>query len=424
MFKGKKHLGLHEVTQIRLIEAARDAGPVVGLTHNFYRYPARFSPQFVRAAIEAFTEPGDTVLDPFVGGGTTLVESMALNRDSIGIDISALASFVSEAKTLLLHDRELESLSHWATRLSEIVNIHLPKPTSTSFEGLGYFRNIDSRPYWRLRKCIELALASAIRLHSENARIIARCAILRTAQWALDSRKQLPSVPVFRTALATYARELIRGAHELRTRVESFGDLRRPFVKCFNTSTAGFHKTDDARKLPLARLVVTSPPYPGVHVLYHRWQVDGRRETPAPFWIANKLDGAGASFYTFGDRKNPKLRAYFENLGNTLGATVGLCDATATIVQVVAFSEPEWQLEKYLQVMRDVGLLERFLPIVDSPDGRLWREVPNRRWYADQRGITNGSKEVVLFHQISSRRRRVSSSRGRSAFDEQVLARS
>jgi DNA modification methylase len=64
----------------KLVEAASDTTPVAGLTHNFYRYPARFSPKLARAAIEAFTEPGDLVLDPFVGGGTTLVETMVLRR--------------------------------------------------------------------------------------------------------------------------------------------------------------------------------------------------------------------------------------------------------------------------------------------------------------------------------------------------------
>jgi DNA modification methylase len=68
--------------QSALIEAARDTKPVSGLTHNYYRYPARFSPRFVRAAIEAFTAPGNVVLDPFVGGGTTLVEALALGRRS------------------------------------------------------------------------------------------------------------------------------------------------------------------------------------------------------------------------------------------------------------------------------------------------------------------------------------------------------
>jgi DNA methylase len=58
---------------------------VCGRTHNFYRYPARFSPRFARAAIQTFTRPGDLVLDPYVGGGTSLVEALAIGRDAIGI---------------------------------------------------------------------------------------------------------------------------------------------------------------------------------------------------------------------------------------------------------------------------------------------------------------------------------------------------
>jgi DNA methylase len=71
-------LDLSDLAQAALIEGAHDLQPVTGLTHNFYRYPARFSPAFVRAAIEAFTEPGDYVLDPYMGGGTSLVEAVAV----------------------------------------------------------------------------------------------------------------------------------------------------------------------------------------------------------------------------------------------------------------------------------------------------------------------------------------------------------
>jgi len=83
----------------RLRVAARDRGGVVGLTHGFYRYPARFSPQFAAAVIEQFTELGDLVLDPFAGGGTTIVEGLARGRVVIGNDINSLAVFVSRVKT-------------------------------------------------------------------------------------------------------------------------------------------------------------------------------------------------------------------------------------------------------------------------------------------------------------------------------------
>ena len=62
------------------------------------------------------------------------------------------------------------------------------------------------------------------------------------------------------------------------------------------------------------RLVITSPPYPGVHVLYHRWQYRGRKETAAPYVIANVNDGSGGSFYTFGSRTPTGMQNYFATL--------------------------------------------------------------------------------------------------------------
>jgi hypothetical protein len=147
---------------------------------------------------------------------------------------------------------------------------------------------------------------------------------------------------------------------------------------------------------------VTSPPYPGVHVLYHRWQVDGRKEAPLPFMIANKLDGAGSSYYTMGDRKFPELKTYFDNIRATMSSVAALANRHTVFVQMVAFSEPRWQLKRYLETMEEAGLIEVFLPVLKGKaDGRLWRSVPGRRWYSDQRGKTPGSQEVVLIHRKS-----------------------
>jgi hypothetical protein len=97
--------------------------------------------------------------------------------------------------------------------------------------------------------------------------------------------------------------------------------------------------------------------------------------------------------------RTKELNSYFTNLKASLRSVAALCDRNTMVVQVVAFSQPEWQLPRYLSVADDVGLKECLLPTgAYTPDGRLWRTVPNRRWYADQRGRTNGSQEVVLFH--------------------------
>src|SRR5438552_3573016 len=103
-------LDLPVAAEAALVAGARDLEPVRGLTHGFYKYPARFSPSFARAAIEALTQPGDLVLDNHVGGGTTLVEALALGRNAVGVDISALAEFVATVKTTVFDEAELDRL--------------------------------------------------------------------------------------------------------------------------------------------------------------------------------------------------------------------------------------------------------------------------------------------------------------------------
>jgi DNA modification methylase len=48
-----------------------------------------FSEVLVRTVVEEFTSPGDRVLDPFAGFGTTLAVSQALGRVAVGIELLA-----------------------------------------------------------------------------------------------------------------------------------------------------------------------------------------------------------------------------------------------------------------------------------------------------------------------------------------------
>jgi hypothetical protein len=389
-------LRLSDRAQERLIAAARDTELVRGLTHGFYKYPARFSPTFARAAIETFTKPGQLVLDPHVGGGTTLVEARALGREGIGVDISPLAEFVTRVKSTVYSEAELETLSWWAFCVPYEIDIHRPSLEFTDYVELGYYKHVDHPSRWRLRKGIEQALASAIRLRTPRLEAFGRCAVLRTAQWALDGTRRRTGIEKFREMLARIATEMVEGAREFREAVKVNG--RYP-VTILHRSAAGLEVDTQLSGMRAPKLVVTSPPYPGVHVLYHRWQVDGRKEAPLPFLIANKLDGAGSSYYTMGDRKYPELKTYFDNIRSTMSSVAALANKRTIIVQMVAFSEPEWQLPRYLETMEEAGLAEMKLPALwREDDGRLWRSVPSRRWYSDQRGETPASQEVVLIH--------------------------
>lgn len=68
-------------------------------THGLHIYPAKIVPQIARELIAKLSEPLDTVLDPFCGSGTVLVESLMANRNSIGTDINTLALLLAKVKT-------------------------------------------------------------------------------------------------------------------------------------------------------------------------------------------------------------------------------------------------------------------------------------------------------------------------------------
>jgi hypothetical protein len=68
-------------------------------------YRACFKPQLPRFFIERLTREGDTVYDPFMGRGTTLLESALLGRLPIGCDINPLSRVLVEPR---LHPPDVE----------------------------------------------------------------------------------------------------------------------------------------------------------------------------------------------------------------------------------------------------------------------------------------------------------------------------
>ena len=66
--------------------------------HYTCNHMAMFPPALPHYFIRRFTEPGDIVLDPFSGRGTTAVEAIAQNRVGIGNDLNDLAFVLTKGK--------------------------------------------------------------------------------------------------------------------------------------------------------------------------------------------------------------------------------------------------------------------------------------------------------------------------------------
>ena len=242
-----------------LIESFKSKEPVDGYTHNFYRYPARFSPEFPRAVMRDFSDPGDVILDPFAGSGTTLVEALVNGRHAIGIDLNPIAHFISTVKTSVLTTEEETLLRKWGDQTIPKLNAQRPPETHDWWREEGYQKDLP----WPVRKAIEFALNEAKSLETKRLELYARCSILSAGQQVLDRTRSLPSIGDFRQHLDVSVDILIEGSSELRSALNA-GSFK-PRCSFFQEDASSLTRQEIERSFDKKpSLVITSPPYPGV----------------------------------------------------------------------------------------------------------------------------------------------------------------
>jgi DNA modification methylase len=87
------------------------------LTHPFHTYPARLHPATAKVLVEFIGEGAtakQTIVDPFCGSGTVLVEARAAGYRAVGIDLNPLAVLVARAKTWTVPPRRRTALRNEA----------------------------------------------------------------------------------------------------------------------------------------------------------------------------------------------------------------------------------------------------------------------------------------------------------------------
>ena len=348
----------------RLEKAIATTRYTSGATHHFYHYPARFAPEVARTVIDLFSRPDDWVMDPFMGGGTSMVEGLMMGRRMIGSDLNALACFVSSVRTQPLSPRDVAAIQGWV----RLVGVMMSSPHLEWVIPAGV-RNLP-RP-------VDLFVSGALALTAgmlSRQQAFARCALLRLGQWALDCRDfSSPGRKRLARQLPTLVEGMLSGLREFVNNCKASGigtGAIRGRRLLLHRSAVGIDEEPILHGLKARpRLVLTSPPYPGVHVLYHRWQYRGRRETSAPYWIASVPDGCGTSFYCGGSRTPTGLRNYFQMITDAFKSVRNLVSPSAVIVQLVGFSDMRTQLPLYLNAMTDAGFDPRFIEsgIVQDP---------------------------------------------------------
>jgi DNA modification methylase len=232
-------------------------------SHDLHSFAAKFPPQLPGTFIRDLTNPGDIVLDPMMGSGTTVVEAVLQGRRGIGLDIDPLALHLGRAKTMKIdRHRVRSSLSAVLTRANRLL-----EEKSIIDESLSQFFDHQTKAfvdYWFLpeiqRELMALVLAMrevtdlALRRFFEltfSSIIVTKSGGVTRARDLAHSRPHLDKTKICKSPLEQFFirfRRNLNGIEELN----------------MNGRTAAII-AGDARSMPFLDgsidLIVTSPPY-------------------------------------------------------------------------------------------------------------------------------------------------------------------
>jgi hypothetical protein len=138
-----------------------------------------------------------------MGGGTAIVEALSLGRKAIGLDINALAHFVATVKTTPLSENDFAVLEDWLGQLRI-------SPGRGRLPVTEPVRNFPPE----IQKLCYILKTQIHELPLERQRRFARCALLRTGQWAVDCKKSLPTPSALFAQFLINFQEMIEGMRE------------------------------------------------------------------------------------------------------------------------------------------------------------------------------------------------------------------
>jgi len=253
-----------EGTSARLLGKLLAVDPALerALTHGFHSYAGRMHPSIARGAVEALSDPGDAVIDPFCGSGTVLVEAMGLGRRALGVDASPLGIEIARVRTSLLGDAGRDELAAEGARIAEDAGERARKRRRPEVPAWarGEIARFHAHVLYELLGLRELVLALPA---TEVGRALRLC----LSSILVKFMKAGPAAP------RDGAEKRIARGVPSRMLADRAVELGRGLAALERRTPAGTPVPEiiegDARELPMppggAALVLSSPPYAGTY---------------------------------------------------------------------------------------------------------------------------------------------------------------
>ncbi len=240
------------------------------LTHSLHPYPAKFPPQLPHSIIKQFAHNKTTILDPFCGSGTTLVEARLLGHNAIGVDVNGLSTLLSKVKATPLSKTEISEIQSF---LEMVKNEDEQWQTRRPIIEV---KKIDGLDHWfQMNVAEELThiLNLITKLDNENVKdflkIVLSSIIVRVSNQESDTRfaaknKKTPNNFTFKLFFSR--------ANEYLTRIAEFSERVNDdcYLKIFNADSRNLSMISDVS----IDIIITSPPYANTYdyYLYHKFR--------------------------------------------------------------------------------------------------------------------------------------------------------
>ncbi len=252
--------------------------------HRLHPYLGKYIPQLVEVFLRKFFAPRQTVLDPFVGSGTTLVQANELGIHCVGCDISAFNVLICRAKTarydLVRMRREVLDVLERTRRAVETQShqLELLFERSVEYAPHDYQEHNAYLNTWYAPQALRELLTYRDIVergdyeYKDLLRVIL-CRSARSARMTPHYELDFPKVPQREPYWCHKHRRiceptteamkfLVRYSHDTIRRVSEFAQVRT------DARVEVFHA--DSRTVPFPDIdgVITSPPYVGL-IDYH-----------------------------------------------------------------------------------------------------------------------------------------------------------
>ncbi len=248
--------------------------------HGLHPYLGKYIPQLVEIFLRKYFQPKQTILDPFVGSGTTLVQANVMGINSVGFDISAFNGLLCRVKTgnydIALAEKEAKDIlskTKFATQpqkngqlrlfekqlsINEVDNTYLQNwyAPATLEELLTYRQYIESGSY-QYKDLLKIILTRSAR----SARLTTHFdldfpkAPQRDPYWCYKHSRTCTPVDEAFKFLSRYTKDTIR-------RIKAFTAVRT------DAAVTVHHGDSRIGKIGTADGILTSPPYVGL-IDYH-----------------------------------------------------------------------------------------------------------------------------------------------------------